>query len=198
MDKNLFQQNKSLRQISRETGKSLTAVRYWFHKYRLNIPPKLPIISDDMIRFAVSKAKSCAGALRILERSYVGSNYRFLQREIHRLKIPTNHWESYGRVKPRISLDRVLVENSQYHLDSGKRKRIINDGLLDYQCEICGLAPSWNGKPLTLRLDHRNGKNRDHRISNLRFLCPNCDSQLPTYCSKNRVYQRSINSTGLE
>lgn len=35
----------------------------------------------------------------------------------------------------------------------------------------------WNNKPLKLILDHINGVNSDNRTKNLRFLCPNCDSQ---------------------
>jgi hypothetical protein len=35
-------------------------------------------------------------------------------------------------------------------------------------------------------LDHINGIRNDHRISNLRFLCPNCDSQTSTFCGKNK------------
>lgn len=35
----------------------------------------------------------------------------------------------------------------------------------------------WNGKLLKPILDHANGNNTDNRPANLRFLCPNCDSQ---------------------
>ena len=35
----------------------------------------------------------------------------------------------------------------------------------------------WNGKPLKLILDHKNGNNTDNSPDNLRLLCPNCDSQ---------------------
>ena len=42
------------------------------------------------------------------------------------------------------------------------------------------MEPFWNGKKLTLILDHINGKNTDNRIENLRWVCPNCNMQLPT------------------
>jgi hypothetical protein len=36
----------------------------------------------------------------------------------------------------------------------------------------------WNGKAFKPILDHTNGNNSDNRSENLRFLCPNSDSQL--------------------
>lgn len=65
------------------------------------------------------------------------------------------------------------------------RKRIIRDNLIDYKCSICGIS-HWNGKILSLELDHINGVNNDNRLENLRFLCPNCHSQTSTYGSKNK------------
>lgn len=58
-----------------------------------------------------------------------------------------------------------------------------------YVCSICGQEPFWNGQPLSLTLDHINGNNKDDRIENLRWVCPNCDRQLPTFGSKNVVYE---------
>lgn len=49
-----------------------------------------------------------------------------------------------------------------------------------YQCSICNLQPFWNGKELTLILDHINGINNDNRLENLRWVCPNCNQQLET------------------
>ena len=43
---------------------------------------------------------------------------------------------------------------------------------------------------LVLHLDHINGKKFDHRLENLRFLCPNCHSQTPTYCGKHSKKER--------
>lgn len=51
----------------------------------------------------------------------------------------------------------------------------------------------WNGKVLQLILDHVNGNSNDSHPENLRFVCPNCDSQLPTRggANKNRIINQS-------
>ena len=81
--------------------------------------------------------------------------------------------------------EEVFVENSTYARHNLK-KRIRNQNLIQYHCAECGIGPVWNGKEMPLILDHINGKNNDNRIENLRFVCSNCDSQLPTYKSRNR------------
>jgi 5-methylcytosine-specific restriction endonuclease McrA len=79
----------------------------------------------------------------------------------------------------------ILVENSSYARHNLKR-RILEENLLKYECACCGLKNIWNNKPIVLQLDHINGINNDHRIKNLRFLCPNCHTQQDTYAAKNR------------
>jgi len=37
-----------------------------------------------------------------------------------------------------------------------------------------------------MRLGHINGDNTDNRLENLRLLCPNCDSQMPTFAGRNK------------
>jgi predicted RNA-binding Zn-ribbon protein involved in translation (DUF1610 family) len=81
-------------------------------------------------------------------------------------------------------LSEVLVEHSTYRRDALKR-RLIREKILPYVCAICGMGPEWCGEPLVLRLDHENGVRDDNRLGNLRFVCPNCDSQLPTFCGRN-------------
>ena len=200
MNSSLFLENKSLRQISRETGKSLTSVRYWFKKYKLKRPSKFLLITDEQIIDSVKTSKSLAQSLRKLNRSIVGSNYRFLKKAIDRLNLDISHWEPFGRhiSKLKISWDKILILNSPHPLFSARIKRLIKEELLQNKCQICKSNPVWQNKSLTLRLDHKNGNHNDNRIENLRFICPNCDSQLPTYGSKNLVYQRSINSIGSE
>jgi len=65
------------------------------------------------------------------------------------------------------------------------RKSILRKELIPYKCGICGIQ-EWNGKKLSLHLDHINGINNDHRLENLRFLCPNCHSQTHTYTGRNK------------
>lgn len=55
----------------------------------------------------------------------------------------------------------------------------------DYKCVICGIS-SWNNKALVLVLDHIDGNPENNHPSNLRLVCPNCDSQLATYKCRNR------------
>lgn len=76
------------------------------------------------------------------------------------------------------------------HLRSVLRRYVINHQLLPYECAICGRS-EWNGKTLSLELDHINGINNDNRLENLRFLCPNCHSQTTTYGSRNQQLNES-------
>jgi hypothetical protein len=80
----------------------------------------------------------------------------------------------------------ISVENGKKEI----KKIILKENLLPYICSGCGNQGIWNGKPLNLQLEHKNGNNIDNRLENLEFLCPNCHTQTDTYGSKNT--QRKI------
>lgn len=67
------------------------------------------------------------------------------------------------------------------------RRKVIRDKTIKYACAICGNTGSWLNKPLVLQLDHINGNASDNRLKNLRFLCPNCHTQTPTFGNKNKM-----------
>ena len=54
-----------------------------------------------------------------------------------------------------------------------------------YQCSICNQQPMHNGRPLIMIIDHIDGDASNNIPDNFRLVCPNCDTQLPTYKAKN-------------
>lgn len=98
---------------------------------------------------------------------------------------------SVAGTRSRLGLE-ILVANSTANTTSARRV-IRRESLLPDVCSLCELGTEWRGKPITLILDHINGDPRDHRIENLRFVCPNCESQLPTTGSRNRKRKNNTN-----
>lgn len=88
-------------------------------------------------------------------------------------------------------LDHKLDDDDYFCIGDKRRSGThIRIRLLKYknwkdECSECKLPPTWNGKPLSLTVDHINGTPFDNTITNLRFLCPNCHSQTDTFGSKN-------------
>ena len=141
---------------------------------------KLGILSDGCgpaVDWAAIRADVEAGVTRsqILKKYGVGSS-----RYTHALQeglLPSR--------APGTRVDtRWLIANSPISRRSVKRF-IIQNALLPYTCALCPQGPTWQGKPLVLVLDHINGVNNDHRLENLRFLCPNCNSQTETFAGRN-------------
>lgn len=61
----------------------------------------------------------------------------------------------------------------------------------NHHCAICGMKDEWNGKKLVFILDHIDGNADNNNRDNLRLICPNCDSQLDTFKSKNKKSARA-------
>lgn len=99
--------------------------------------------------------------------------------EENRLKAIEN-----GRKTNCIPLNKILIKNSTYSNMSRLKLRLISEGLKDNICEECGIS-NWNNKPLVLQIHHINGVHNDHRINNIKFLCPNCHSQTDNYAGSN-------------
>jgi len=122
-----------------------------------------------------------------LHKARVGSNYRYVRKHINRLSLDLSHWTGkpiYYLLTEDEKIKIFFVKNSESSTAQIKRV-IIKNKLMKYKCSGCGIKNKWKGKTLVLRLDHKNGVRNDNRLKNLRFLCPNCDSQTDTYYGRN-------------
>lgn len=93
-----------------------------------------------------------------------------------------------GKYKSKKHYDNYLSNQDDYtnKIISIKslKPHILNEQ--KYRCAICDIKNIWNNKKLIFILDHINGDAANNRRNNLRLICSNCDSQLPTYKSKNK------------
>ena len=144
-------------------------------------------VSDEEFKTIIKNSFSYSDCLRALGLGTSGgSSTDILKRRIQELECSTEHFNrGVSGVYKKYTMEEILVENSTYANIASLKQRLIKEGYLKYQCECCGIS-EWQGKFISLQLDHKNGNNRDHRIENLRFLCPNCHSQTDTYAGKNK------------
>lgn len=122
-------------------------------------------------------------ALENLGLRAAGGNYKALAEACarHGLDVPRFDYRGLlDQIRRQRPDDEVFVEGSDYTSREGLKRRLYRLGV-PKQCEACGLGPSWNGKPLSLTLEHRNGVWNDNRRANLAILCPNCHSQTDTF-----------------
>ena len=148
--------------------------------------------TEEQARSAIADSISWAESLRKLGLCPSGGAWRILKKYAALWEIPTDHFDSSRATAGNLrsaarQLDKVLVENSTYSRQHVKR-RLYQEGLKEPKCEMCGQAEVWKGRPMGMILDHINGVRNDHRLENLRIVCPNCAATLDTHCGrKNRV-----------
>ena len=63
------------------------------------------------------------------------------------------------------------------HYAAYRRLQMLPERCDNPECQFFTAPLLWNGAKLPLVLDHVSGNASDNRPENLRYLCPNCDSQ---------------------
>jgi len=152
-------------------------------------------IYQNRIQEIVYKCNSISDILRACDIPTKGGNHKTIKRRliednIEYDHIPKGNAANNGRIFEHrantIPLSDILVSNSTYTNRGCLKKKLINNHILINECAICNMLPVWNNKPIVFILDHINGISNDHRIENLRLLCPNCNSQTITFAGRNR------------
>jgi 5-methylcytosine-specific restriction endonuclease McrA len=119
-----------------------------------------------------------------------GHTYRQCRKQFNFCAASWTNAVRRGEIRPRqfgMPIPELLSspKRNRKHL----KARLVKAGLLENSCHSCGLE-DWQGRPLSMHLDHINGVPDDNRLENLRMLCPNCHSQTPTYGGRNARQRR--------
>jgi len=148
----------------------------------------------DELKLVIENSSTYSDVCRKLNIKVNGGNFLNLKKKIKTNNIDITHFTGKGwnigdrhiNNGVKYELSDLLVEFSTYNRGHLK-KRLINEGILEYKCVKCGNEGEWMGEKITLQLDHINGVNDDNRLNNLRILCPNCHSQTSTFAGKNNI-----------
>lgn len=141
------------------------------------------------LREAVAASISLAETLRRLGLTGSSWHRELLSRWIAEEQIPVSHFlgqaHQRGRpsLRPRKEAGEILVKHDRPHrTKTAHLRRALKEISVPERCTECRTGPVWQGRPMTLEVDHINGDWRENRPWNLRLLCPNCHAATATWC----------------
>ena len=143
---------------------------------------------DDFAKI-VANSTNYAECMRNLGYTSISSkSVALLKQRIKEDNLSTEHFQM--NIRPRITRteENVFCENST--ADQSTLRKFYKQKYPPEHCSICNCINEWNGKTLNLILDHINGNNKDDRLENLRWVCPNCNSQLETTNARNPYHKK--------
>ena len=156
--------------------------------------------TKEILEEAVKKSISYSDVCRAIGMNRAaGSSYELVKNRIAEYNIDISHFLGKaafaGKRNPnyakRKSCDEILIDGHQYRVSHRKLKRVLIENGVKYECKICTLD-TWQGKPITLDVDHIDGNWKNCKKDNLRFICPNCHRQTDTFGGRNKTYGRIV------
>lgn len=144
--------------------------------------------SDQDLTEAVQQCHSMAEVLDRLGLKYAGGTHALYANRIKRLGLDISHFRGHGSPPERankLSDDEILIYDPDrvYRVPRYQLKRSMISKGMPYRCAVCEQDPEWQGRPLTLEIDHKDGNRWNNRLENLQFLCPNCHTQTESYAN---------------
>lgn len=135
--------------------------------------------TDDEIVRITENCHSMAQAAKLCGMSYTTFIRKAKSLSCYR---PNPSGKGMSKNRPSILTEDILAGKYPSYQTYKLKVRLIDEGHLEDKCSICG----WSGKPegskySACELDHINGNPTDHRLENLRIICPNCHSLTDTY-----------------
>ena len=146
---------------------------------------KLYNFSDEEFSQIVQESITYTEVCQKIGCSKSGDMFKRIKQRIDDLHLSVEHFTTKGKSPIKRTKENIFIENSTADQRT-LRKWYFEGKYTPYICSICGQQPWWNGQDLTLILDHINGYNHDDRLENLRWVCPNCNQQLPTTNGKHK------------
>ncbi|MGW6619567.1 HNH endonuclease signature motif containing protein [Streptomyces erythrochromogenes] len=150
-----------------------------------------PVIPEADLRLAVPSAASYADLMRALGMEVNDVNHRRLRRQVARIGLDVAHFtrRPWGKqpaatARPVAPDTLVLRPEGSTRSKRSRLHRALQEVGVPYACAWCGNPGEWQGRPITLQIDHVNGDWLDDRRENLRYLCPNCHALTDTWCRK--------------
>ena len=140
-------------------------------------------VDDNLFVETCKEAKSMAEASATLKIHFNSFKKRAIELGCYN---PNQSGKGYTKMfKEKYPLEEIL-EGKHPHFNTFKLKnKILKNNILENKCDVCKIT-EWNEKQINLELDHKDGNRFNHKLENLRLICPNCHSQTPTYRSKKR------------
>lgn len=140
-------------------------------------------ITDAEIIEAATNSKNVAEATLKTGLTFNAYKYRAMKLGVYN---PTQ--VGCGR---NILLTEILDGKHPHYQTFKLRNRLIKEDVKKNECEMpkCPVKGKWLGKLIQCQLDHIDGDRFNHRLENLRMICPNCHSQTETYSGKNKTME---------